>query len=166
MSVFKLSNGNVYNDNKSLAGKAAEVDFGELPINFSDYKGLGLLGEMEIPNGFGKVEAKVKYNTFFVDQMGISPTKPSTLIFRGNSEEYEQGEKIGDTGIIITMRGLIKNYPLGGFKANEQTNLEIKYAVYYFKVTVGGQDLLEYDVQTNTFKVKGIDTNASWKLNT
>ena len=165
-TVFKLANGNVYSPNNRLAGRASEVDFGELPVNFSDYKGLGMLGDMEIPNGFGKIEAKVKFNTFFRDEMGVSPTKATTLIFRGNSEGYEGQGKVSDTGIIITMTGVPKNFPLGSFKGNEMSNLELKYSVYSVKVTVGGQDLWEYDVMSNTFKVKGVDQNAAWKLNT
>lgn len=167
MSAHKLTNGNCYLDSNTLVGKFTDVEFPDLKYKFTDFNSLGMLGDLELPSGFEKMTAKLKFNMFFVSEFtkATAPDRPVSLTFRGNQESYENGNTTSQN-VTITLTGIGKNFPMGQFKKNTETNLDIEFAVYSAKVVVGGVTLMEYDVFTNTFKLNGRDINANWKLNT
>lgn len=167
MSAHKLTNGNCYLDGNTLVGKINDVEFPDLKYKFSDFNSLGMLGDMELPSGFDKMTAKVKFNMFFTSEFAkvTAPDRPVSLTFRGNQESFENGVKTSQNA-TITISGVGKNFPMGNFKKNTETNLDVEMAVYSAKVVVGGVTLMEYDVFSNTFKINGRDINADWKLNT
>jgi uncharacterized protein len=167
MAIHKLTNGNCYLDGSKLIGKVTEVDFPDLKYKMTDYKSLGMLGDVEIPSGFEKMEAKLKFHTFMYDDFvkATSFDKPVNITFRGNQEVHEAGAKI-EYNVTIMLNGIAKNFPMGQFKQNEMTNLDLTFSIYSAKVIVSGVDLMEYDVFTNTYKIGGRDLNAAFKLNT
>lgn len=170
MTVYKVTNGNVYLDGNKLVGKFEEITFPDVKYKMSDYTTLGMMADIELPNGIEKLEAKIKFSSIFAEEFKklADISKPATLIFRGNKEGFEgNAVRSSETNLTIQISGIGKNIPLGGFKANEMGGgFELTMAVWSCTVTDNGQPVLEFDAFSNTFKVGGNDLTAKFKLNT
>ena len=62
-SAHRVSNANIYLDGASFFGKAEEIDLGSVKAVMSDFQGLGMIGLIELPDGFDKIEGKINWNS-------------------------------------------------------------------------------------------------------
>lgn len=153
--IQKFTQANAYLNGQSLLGKVDEVDLGTLKQKMEEFKALGLQGVFEVPSGFEKMEAKVKFKSF--DKVSFLQvanfTTVTNLTIRGNQEKYNSLGKTGNESVIVTLNGIWKEIPLGKYAQNEVSNLEASIAVWNVTITIGGVPLLVVDYLTNTFKV-------------
>lgn len=165
--VYKVTNGNVYLEGGKLAGKFSEITFPDLQYKMSDFSGLGMMADLELPSGVEKMECSIKFNAIYADEFAklCNLSKPANLIFRGNKEGFTQAGRSTETNITIAITGIAKNVPLGGFKANEMTELELKMTVWSCTVTDAGAPVLQFDAFSNTLVVGGQDMTAGFRIN-
>lgn len=64
IQINRLTNANIYVDGNNLLGRAAEINLPQLKAKMSSHPALGMQFEFELPSGFEKMEAKVKWNAF------------------------------------------------------------------------------------------------------
>jgi P2 family phage contractile tail tube protein len=168
MIAYKVTNGNVYLDGITLVGKFDELTLPDLAYKTTEYKTLGMLAEIELPSGFEKMEAEINFLSVFAAEFSkiADPTQPVNLTFRGNKEGYDSMSGRIESNVTITIRGIGKNFPLGGFKTNEMSNFKLKMTVWSISVSDGGVPVLRFDAMSNTFVLGGKDLSMGFKLNT
>ena len=153
--IDKLTNANAYLNGQTLLGKIIELDLPEVKQKMTDYKALGMSGDIEIPAGFEKMELKIKWGCFYLKEFlqMANFTNITNITVRGNIETYSSVGRVEQKGVIITLNGIVKQIPLGKYKQNEVVDLETVMTIYGLTILIDNVPLLLIDVFTNTFKV-------------
>jgi len=167
VAVNRVTNANVYVDGTSRLGLAEEITLPEIKSIMSEHKAVGMKGQIELPAGIEKMEAKIKWNSYDTSVMAKAAT-PTTLVqlqCRSSMERYEAGGKTGEVPVVVHFSGYFKNLQLGSFKANEQVDLTTDLTVQYVKLVIDGDTVVEVDVLANIHNVNGVDTLATYRQN-
>lgn len=167
LGVAKIRDANVYVDGTSTHGYASEITLPDIEASMSEYKALGMVGTKELFQGFGKMEAEIKWNAPSEDILKAcaDPRKAVTLTVRTSREVYENGTVTGEQPVIYTLKAVSKNFNAGSFKPKDDTETATKFAVSKFKMVQNGVEIYELDVDNNIFKIGGIDQLAKYRSN-
>lgn len=167
IEVNRVTNANVYINGNSKLGKAEEIDLPKITSKMSEHKALGMLGAIELPAGFEKMEARIKWNSFYGDIQSLmaNPYATHNIMCRSSVESYNASGRVAQQPMVVYMRGQFKEIPTGNFKQHDNVEMESRLAVTYVKVEVNGQPKLEFDALANIYKVDGIDILAQYKAN-
>ncbi|MDR3133017.1 MAG: phage major tail tube protein [Prevotellaceae bacterium] len=167
MKLTKLYDANVYVNDSSVHGQAAEVTCPDIAAVMTDYKSLGMVGSAEFFNGFDKMEATIKwtYPDTNVQKTLANFLKPVNLMVRSSKAEYDGGGIKEEVPVVIYLRGYSKKHPGGSFKQKEDTEVESTFSISYFKQEIDGEAIVELDVLNNIYKVGGEDLLAERRQN-
>jgi P2 family phage contractile tail tube protein len=167
MQISKVYDANVYLNDASLHGQAQEVTCPDISAVMTDYKALGMVGSVELFNGFDKLEASIKW-TFPENDIKKACANflvPVDMMVRSSKAEFVNGAISVEKPVVIYMVGLPKKHQGGSFKPKEDTELESTFAVTYYKEEVDGDVIIELDVLNNIYKVDGEDLLAERRQN-
>ena len=167
IKINRLTNANVYIDNGNFLGQIEEITLPQVKVLMVDHPALGLFGKGEYPAGFDKIEASMKWASFYPEGVlkYADVMKVHSFQIRGNVETYQAGDKIAEIAVIIHLRAMFKEFPLGKFKKNDNTEFSTTLTCFSFKVIYAGVELVEYDLEANIYKVGGIDKLAQYRAN-
>jgi P2 family phage contractile tail tube protein len=167
ISVNRLTNANVYINGNSFLGKAEEIDLPKITAKMAEHKALGMQGVVELPAGFDKMEARIKWNSMYPDIMSLmaNPYKTHALQCRSSMEVYTASGRTAEQPVVCFMRGTFKEIPTGNFKQHDNVEMESRLSVTYVKVEVNGVAKIEFDALANIYKVDGIDILSQYKAN-
>lgn len=167
IKINRLTNANVYADGKSMLGKAEEVSLPDIKHMMAEHKALGMVGKTEFWSGIDKMEAKIKWNSFYADAMKkfADPTKAIQLQIRGNLEVYTSGGRSEQQPVVCFLTVTSKNFPLGNYKQHDNVELETNLNVIYARLEVNRESIMEVDVLSNIYKVDGVDILAEYRAN-
>lgn len=163
----QVTNCNVYVDDKSFLGRAEEVTLPEVNFTVSEQKALGMVGVREFPNGIDKLSGKIKWNSFDEDvfKKFSNPYKALKLMVRSSVRVYEGGDVVEENPLVMYLTIQSKKMPLGGFKQNDNVELETEFTATYVKVEYKGALMMEVDVDNNIYNVAGTDLLAKYRQN-
>lgn len=166
-SVNRLTNANVYMDGKSFLGQAEEISLPQIKHMMSEHKALGMVGKMEFWAGIEKMEAKIKWNSFYPAAMKkmANPTAMIQLQVRGSLETYESGGRTAQQPCVCYISCFAKDLPMGNYKQHDNVEIESNLNVIYCKMEIAGDVIVEVDVMANIFKVDGVDILAQYREN-
>jgi uncharacterized protein len=167
IAVKKLTNANVYVGNSSYLGKAAEIDLPKITAVMAEHQALGMVGKIDLPSGFEKMEARIKWNSMYPDAMKrmANPFEMVSLQCRSSLEDYTAGGRTGQVPVVCFMKAQFKEVPMGNFKQHENVELESQLTVTYVKLEIDGQAIVEFDALANIYKVDGVDILAQYRAN-
>ena len=167
IAVKKLTNANVYVGNSSYLGKAAEIDLPKITAVMAEHQALGMVGKIDLPSGFEKMEARIKWNSMYPDAMKrmANPFEMVSLQCRSSLEDYTAGGRTGQVPVVCFMKAQFKEVPMGNFKQHENVELESQLTVTYVKLEIDGQSIVEFDALANIYKVDGVDILAQYRAN-
>lgn len=167
ITVNKVTNANVYVDGNSFLGKIEEMNLPAAKFMMAEHKALGLFGKMEFPSGLDKLEAKIKWNSFYADAMKKfgSPFTNLSLQVRANLETYGPSGRTAQVPLVCYITCAPKDFPMGNFKQHDNVELETNLSVYYVKLQINGVVIMELDVLANIYKVDGVDQLATYRAN-
>lgn len=77
IEINRITNANIYLDGANLLGRAEEVKLPDVSMTMQEHKALGMVGKVELPAGFDKLEGEIKWNSFYRDAM-LSAANPYT----------------------------------------------------------------------------------------
>jgi P2 family phage contractile tail tube protein len=167
ISVNRITNANVYLNGGSLLGKAESIDLPTIKHKMADHKALGMVGTLEFPAGIEKLESKIKWNSFYSDAMKAeaNPTQTVQLQCRGSILTWAATGVTAEVPLVCLMTALFKKFDGGKFKQHDNVERESDLAVYYFKITSAGEEILELDVMSNIYRVAGKDVLDKYRIN-
>ena len=152
-----LKNFNVFVDGRGYAGKIDEVTLPKLTIKTEEYRVGGMDIPINIDMGMEKLEADFtfsEYDTELFRLFGLINGNSVSLTLRGGM----QGNDI--EGVIINLRGIFKEFDFGSWKPAEKATLKCTVAAHYYKLTIGGNELIEIDAENMIRKINGVDQMA------
>jgi P2 family phage contractile tail tube protein len=167
IKINRVTNANVYLNGNSLLGQVKEMDAPEVKFMMSEHNAIGLIGKIEFPAGIDKLEGKIRWNSFYPDTLKIvaSPFTAFSMQFRASLEQYGATGRLAEIPVVIYMTAQLKGLPAANFKQHDNVELEMSFGATYYKLTVGGSDVFEYDVMANILKVGGVDQLSSYRAN-
>lgn len=167
LTINKLTNANIYLDNKDMLGRAEEITLPDVTYKMTEHEGLGLLGSMEFFSGIEKMEASIKWSAVYADTAGYmaDPFKAIALSLHGNLQTWDTSGVAQEQPYKVWMKGTFKNFPTGMFKKSENVDITTKFNVYSIKVEFGGKVQFEFDATTNKLASGGKDLTAKYKAN-
>lgn len=155
-----LKNFNAFVDGQGYAGRAEELTLPKLTVKTEEFRGGGMDTPLEMDMGTEKLEASLTLSEYSADALALwgvvtGATVPFT--FRGAAQR--QGEPAQP--IIALIRGRIKEFDPGNWKAGDKATAKFSIAVDYYKLSVNGVDVVEIDVENMVRIVGGVDQMAS-----
>ncbi len=167
IEINRITNANLYLQGKSHLGKAEEINAPTLKFKQSDHKAIGLFGMMEFPSGLEKIEMKLKWNSLYKNIMKIAanPFEVQELQIRASADTYDSSGRKAQVPVTIFINAIFKDFPLGNYKQNDNVELENNLTVYYCKLELDGEEIMEVDVMANIYKVNGVDLFAKYREN-
>lgn len=168
IEINSISNANIYLNNGSMLGKAEEIKCPDVSAIMQERKALGMIGKIELPVGFDKLEGEIKWNSFYADvakiaanPFGIVPLQCRSSVARFNSSQGRYDE----IPLVTFMTVLFNKNPLGTYKQHESPDFTSSFSCTYIKQVLDGEDILELDYMANIFKVNGVDMLADYRSN-
>jgi|ERR1044072_3627071 P2 family phage contractile tail tube protein len=167
IKINRLTNANVYMDGKSFLGKAEEINLPAIKHMMSEHKALGMVGKMEFWSGIDKMEAKIKWNSFYPDALKkmADPTTAIQLQVRGSLEEYAAQGRVSQQPVVMFLTVMAKDFPMGSFKQHDNVESETNLSVTYSRMEINREAIVEIDVLANIYKVNGVDILAQYRQN-
>ena len=167
IQVNRIVNANIYIDGTNLIGRAEEVKLPDIQAIMAEHKALGMVGTIELPSGFDKMEGEVKWSSFYKDVMTkvANPFKFVSLQVRCSVETYTSQGRTEQKSLVTFLTVAFKKNPGGTFKQHDNAEFPTGFACYYIKQVLDGQDILEFDPMSNIYKVAGEDQLANYRAN-
>lgn len=167
IAINRLTNANVYLNGTSLLGRAEEINLPAIKHKMVEHKALGMVGAAEFFAGIEKMEAKIKWNSFYPDVMKGAANPFQTVNFqtRSSLETYNSAGRIEEVPVVCYMTAAYKDFPMGNFKQHDNVEVESNLSVYYCKLEINGEVIMEIDVLANIYKVDGNDVLAQYRAN-
>ena len=158
---FKLKNFNTFNDGNSFLGQVAEIELPKIVIKTEQWRGGGMLGEIDIDMGLEKLEMTTKSGGLVIPvirQFGLIGVAGVQQRFVGAYQEEGNG---GVVQAEIVTRGKHTELDLGTAKAGDNTEHAVKSTLSYFKFSANGAQVMEIDMLSGLFIVGGVDRTAA-----
>lgn len=167
IQLNRLTNASVYVDGNSMLGQAEEIKLPDITMNMTEHKALGMVGKIELPAGFDKLEGEIKWNSFYREawQRMMSYGEIIPVQVRGNLKSVGARGVTAEVPYVVHLSVMFKKVPLGTFKQNDNVDFTSGFSCYYVKQVVAGEDVLELDVLANIYKVNGVDKLAKYRAN-
>ncbi len=153
-----LKNFNLFVDGRGYAGRADEVTPPKLTIKTEELRAGGMDAPMSVDLGMEKLECSfslVEYDPELIKQFGLISGNAVQLTLRGALVDDNT-----TTPMVIQLRGMYTELDFGSFKAGERGTLKCNVACRYYSLEIGGNVVVEIDVDNMTRVINGVDQMA------
>lgn len=150
-----LKNFSLFVDGRGLAGLIDTLTLPTLTVKMEEFRGGGMDAPVELDMGMEKLEGSfvlAEYNPDIVSLFGLASAN-TQLTARGALRR--DGEDA--VPAIVNMTGSVKELDPGDWKAGDMTTGTFNYTLRYFKLTVGGRELVEIDKVNMVRRINGVD---------
>ncbi|MFN3437794.1 MAG: phage major tail tube protein [Acidovorax sp.] len=167
IQINRVTNANIYIEGNNLLGRAEEIKLPDVSAMMAEHKALGMMGKIELPSGFDKLEGEIKWNSYYRDaaRMMANPFKALQLQCRSSIDVYGSGGRVSQLPLVTHLTVTFKKNPMGTFKQHDNVELPAAFGATYIKQVIDGEDVLELDYMANIFKVGGEDLLAQYRAN-
>jgi hypothetical protein len=150
-----LKNFSLFVDGRGLAGIIDTLTLPTITVKMEEVRAGGMDAPVEHDMGMEKLEASFvlqEYNPEVIKLVGLS-AQDKQLTARGAMRR--DGEDV--VPVVVNMTGGLKQLETGDWKAGDMSNPTFSIALRYYKLTIGGQELIEIDKVNMIRKVGGQD---------
>jgi P2 family phage contractile tail tube protein len=155
-----LKNFLLYNEGSAYLGEVPKVMLPKLATKNEAYRGGGMPGEIEVAMGLEPLKLEWMAGGYLQDalkQFGISAHNGVLLRFAGALQSADSADI---TAVEVIARGRHSEIDFGDSEAAAKTEHKYTTSLSYYKLTVGGEELIEIDMVNMIFKTGGTDRNA------
>ena len=160
-----LKDFNLFGDGDNWVSQVSEIVLPKLARVVEDYVAGGMVGAVEIDLGMEKMEMEWTADGLIdaiFDGFGKSSLDGNMLRFTGSYERDDTGETVAAE---VVVRGRHREIDMGTAKRGEKNQIKVMTSLSYYKLTIGGQEVLEVDMIGYVFKVNGEDRLAERRAN-
>ena len=165
--INAIYNANVYLDGNNLLGKAGEFKLPEFEIGQDEYKALGMVGTIKLPNGVAALEGEITWNSLYpeVAAKANHPFKAAQLMVRSNLQTFDARGLVKEVAVVTTVTATFSKNGLGGLKPKEKCEQASTYQATEIRQMVDGRETLYYNAYKNIYRVDGVDVLAQMRKN-
>ena len=165
--INAIYNANVYLDGNNLLGKAGEFKLPEFEIGQDEYKALGMVGTIKLPNGVEALEGEITWNSLYPDVAAKAnhPFQAAKLMVRSNLQTFDARGLVKEVAVVTTVTATFSKNGLGGLKPKEKSEQASTYQATEIRQMVDGRETLYYNAFKNIYRVDGVDVLAQMRKN-
>ena len=165
--INAIYNANVYLDGNNLLGKAGEFKLPEFEIGQDEYKALGMVGTIKLPNGVEALEGEITWNSLYpeVAAKANHPFKAAQLMVRSNLQTFDARGLVKEVAVVTTVTATFSKNGLGGLKPKEKSEQASTYQATEIRQMVDGRETLYLNAFKNIYRVDGVDVLAQMRKN-
>ena len=165
--INAIYNANVYLDGNNLLGKAGEFKLPEFEIGQDEYKALGMVGTIKLPNGVEALEGEITWNSLYpeVAAKANHPFKAAQLMVRSNLQTFDARGLVKEVAVVTTVTATFSKNGLGGLKPKEKSEQASTHQATEIRQMVDGRETLYYNAFKNIYRVDGVDVLAQMRKN-
>ena len=156
---------NLIVDGQGYLGKLENAKLPDLKQKVEEWRGGGMLGDIEVTVGFEKMAMPFKLG-------GIEPGLFKLWGLQNNAVKAFQvlghavAEDTGETmSIDAYIRGKLADVETDEFKPGSQGMSSYEVKIHYYRLRVNDEELIEYDPINLVLKIGGVDQLASMRAN-
>ncbi len=167
IQMRRITNAAVYINGNCLLGMAEEIKLPDITTLMTEHKALGMVGKIELPSGFDKLEGEIKWNSYY-PEVWATLNDPFTMVqlqCRSSVETWGAAGRTEQLPLVTFLTVLFKKNPMGSFKQNDNAEFSSGFSAYYVRQQFGGKDMIELDVLANIYKVGGADKLDLYRAN-
>ena len=142
-------------------GVGDEIELPELETITDTISGGGIMGEIEDPvmGQFGSITMTIPFRVIHPNMTGALQYNGVTgYVIRGVAQCIDpKSYETGTYNIRVVVRGKTKRLALGTFAKGKKSESEVELEVFYFKVEINKEVVLELDKLNEIFIVNGED---------
>jgi uncharacterized protein len=160
----KLKNFILFNDGNGYLGEVPEASPPKLTRKMEEYRAGGMNGPIQLDHGMEALEMEwtaAGYMRSLFSQWG-TPTHDGVLLRFAGALQADDAALA--TPVEIVVRGRHQEIDFGTAKAGENTEIKVKSALSYYKLTMDGSVLIEIDFVNLIEIVDGVDRLAQTRL--
>ena len=157
----KLKNWDVHIDGESYAGVAGEMALPKIAEKVEQWRGAGMLAEVDIGMGLEKLEMESKYGGLVLGilrQFGAIGLGGVMIRFNGAYQDDYTGNVLAAE---LVVRGKHVEIDPGTAKAGDNTEWTVKSTLTYLRWRVNGRTEVEIDVINCILIIDGVDRMAA-----
>lgn len=150
-----LKNFNLYVDGRGYAGRVEEITLPKLTLKTEEFLGAGMSAPVEIDMGMEKLEMDMtfaEYDKNLFKLLGLTNGAEIAFTIRGAIQGIDAPESV-----VLNVRGFFKEMDFDSWKPAEKATLKCSVACTYYKLSVGGTELIEIDPANMIRNVNGSD---------
>jgi P2 family phage contractile tail tube protein len=155
-----LKNFNVIVNGRGLAGVADSGTLPEVSVKTDEHRAGGMDAPTEIDMGMDALSAKWSMKDPDLTVLGLAGQMNSNsarVTFRGS---FVRDADMSRVAVIAECVGRIKKNTYSDWKAGDATTFDFEMSVNYYKLTVGGVEVYEIDVENMIRRCGGVDQLA------
>ncbi len=149
----------VYLNGSDMLG-VAEGNFPTIEFMTSEVKGAGIAGAMDSV-GVGHINSMAVSLTWRNIQKSITKLlQPGAHNLELHAAHQDYNASLGTfkiTHIYVFMKAITKSANLGNLVIGDVTDTQTEHEVYYMRMQIDGEDVLEIDKYNYVYKVHGVD---------
>lgn len=152
-----LKNFNVFGDGNSYQGKVDEVELPKLSRKLEDYQAGGMSGPVSDDRGMEAMKLTCTYGGIMrevLNQWGATTHDGVQIRFAG---AYQAADSDTPVAVEVVVRGRHKEIDMGTAKPADGSPFKVETSISYYKLTMDGDDVLEFDFINMIEKVNGVD---------
>lgn len=154
-----LNNFNMYGEGHRFLGVSPETTLPNFEYMTETIDGAGIGGEIEeaVEGSFGSLEVESTFQNIGTEMFDYI-THTGMVVLRGSMQMTDTATQVNQNqGIVVTIKGKVKSFDLGTLKKGGKGEPKIVREVTYFKLTIGGKNVLELDKYNLVWKLNGVD---------
>lgn len=161
----KLKNFNLFGNGDNWQGQIASLTLPPMVRQMEEFRGGGMNAPVDIDHGMEKMEfqwtpAGIIPELF--DNFGTSQMDSDLLRFAGSYQRDDTGETLA---VEIVVRGRHREISMGDAEAGSDNTLGVTTTLSYYKLTIGGEEVVEIDVLGMVERIRGQDRLAEHRRN-
>jgi hypothetical protein len=149
---------NLFVDGQGYAGLVEDVTLPKLSLKRDDIYNGGMDAPIDLEMGMDKLECDFtlsEYSEAVIKQFGLRDGAQVPLTMKGGLDN-----ETGITPVVVTLKGAWKDLDMGNWKAGDKPTLKASVSLRYYKLTIGGNDVVEVDVENMVRSIDGVDQLA------
>ncbi|HYN76911.1 MAG TPA: phage major tail tube protein [Lamprocystis sp. (in: g-proteobacteria)] len=148
-------------DGRGYAGKA-DVELPELNLVTEEYAAGGMSGKVKLDMGLHE-SIDVKFSLYDYDPdvlklWGLANGNSAALVIRGAKQDDSGSTTVP---VKVTVRGQLQTLGMGSWEAGSKTKMDCTVNCRAYKLEVGGQTMVELDVERMIRVIGGTDQMAA-----
>lgn len=154
-----LKNFNLFVDGRGLAGTISTLTLPTLTTKMEEFRGGGMDAPVEIDMGMEKLEGTFELFDYDEEVIALYGLASQNTQITARGALRRDGEPA--VAAVVNITGGIKEMDPGDWVAGDKTSGTFSYAARYFKLTIGGRELVEIDKANMIRRINGVDQLAS-----
>jgi P2 family phage contractile tail tube protein len=158
-----LKNWNLIVQGRGNAGRADSMTLPEISIKTDDHRAGGMDTETEIDMGLEKLTAKFEISDpdpLILGLVGNMNSNSARILAKAS---YVRDTDLARVAVVAELGGRLKKASFGDWKAGDKSGQTYEMGVNYYRLTVGGVEVYEIDVENMIRRIGGVDQLAGIK---